>query len=159
MEFSIESDTSSIQASDADIEALLDLVYVQAGYTSRDLAQTMFAATAVRNRGQLIIARDAQRRQLVGMIILVPPTSAASHSKEAELHLLAVDPGFRGHGLGRQLVNTSLAMAQKAGFDKIILRTQTTMTIAHNLYESFGFKQIGTVMRDTTEFKVYERHL
>ena len=133
------------QVTDADLERLLHKVYVGGGFTDPDVAQSLFVARAVRERGELIVAKHKADGALLGMVIMVPPTSAArklAADDEAEMHLLAVDAEHRGLGLGARLVDSALASAKAAGCDRMVLWTQPTMHAAQRLYERSGFLRV-----------------
>ncbi len=151
-------------AGDEELERLLLLVYVDAGFTEPHLAPTAFAASALRDRGQLYLARDTADQSLVGMVIVVPPSSPAKHlaaDNEAEMHLLAVAPKQRGSGVGRQLVEAAMQAAQSLKLARMVLWTQPAMEPAQRLYERTGF--VRAPARDWSgggrDFLVYERAL
>lgn len=159
MEFTIDR-IEKLSASDREIFDLLSEVYVQAGFTTAEMAETVFAPAKVRNRGFLFIAREAASNALSGMVIVVPPDSPAAvkaKASECEMHLLGVLPKFRGHGLGRQLVEQAIAFAGDKGWSKMMLWTQKPMQEAHNLYESTGFVRDGEMRRNGIDFLVFER--
>src|SRR5690606_23445368 len=134
-------DDALVRADDAQLVGLLRAVYVGGGFTAEEVAATVFSPAAVRARGQLLYAR-AEGGELVGTVVVVPPESEASHlarSDEAELHLLAVSNGWRGHGIGRALVDAAIAAALDAGYRGMVLWTQPTMHAAHRVYERAGF--------------------
>jgi ribosomal protein S18 acetylase RimI-like enzyme len=144
-----------------DIEALLREVYVVGGFTESTVADSAFAATAVFNRGQLLVARDTETQKLAGMVIVVPATSAARRfatSGEVEMHLLAVSPACRRMGVGDLLVTSALDSARADGAQKMILWTQTSMTDAHRLYERHLFKRtpIRDFEKSGRQFLVFE---
>lgn len=61
---------------------------------------------------------------------------------EAELLLLGVRPGFRRQGVGRALLDRSIAMAGALGARRIHLEVREGNE-ARLLYDSAGFSQIG----------------
>jgi ribosomal protein S18 acetylase RimI-like enzyme len=60
---------------------------------------------------------------------------------EGEFRMLAVDPVAQGRGVGRALVAQVIDGFRAAGTRSIVLCSMTTMTAAHRLYESLGFRR------------------
>ncbi|HEX6456446.1 MAG TPA: GNAT family N-acetyltransferase [Solirubrobacterales bacterium] len=58
---------------------------------------------------------------------------------EAHLQELYVVPPLRGQGIGRALMEATIALARERGADGIDLNTGETDTAARGLYESMGF--------------------
>ena len=151
-----------LQIADHEISGLLTQVYVAGGFTTPEEAASLFEPSAIRTRGILIGARDHRNSNLAGFIIVVPPDSPARRlatNNEGELHLLGVLPGYRRHGLGRQLIDASIDKASRLGYSKLILWTQFSMISAQKLYEAAGFQYINDIERNGRKFKVYERAL
>jgi GNAT superfamily N-acetyltransferase len=155
-------------ASDAALEAVLHRVYVDEGFTPPERAASLFRASAVRARGDILCAwaREEPTRP-VGLIIVVPSTSAArkiARDDEAEIHLLAVEKPYRAGGVGRRLVESAEFAAQRAGSTGVVLWTQPTMLAAQHLYATRGFSrapardaEISALSGRT--FLVYEKRL
>ncbi len=58
----------------------------------------------------------------------------------AQLRLLILTPGARGHGLGGRLVDECIAFARSKGYRKLMLWTQSNLLAARTIYRSRGFK-------------------
>lgn len=153
-------DIDKLNVSDTEISELLHLVYVEGGFTTSDVAKNLFEPNAVRNRGFVLGARETTSNEFSGMIIVVPPKSAAiirAQENECEIHLLGVKPKFRGCGLGRDLVAEAIEISENSNWSRIILWTQKSMKKAQCLYESFNFQQIDKIIKNGIEFLVYAR--
>jgi|KBSMisStaDraftv2_1062788.scaffolds.fasta_scaffold38429_3 DNA-binding MarR family transcriptional regulator/N-acetylglutamate synthase-like GNAT family acetyltransferase len=74
----------------------------------------------------------------VGCIFLV-----AKDATTAKLRLLLVEPETRGLGVGRTLVSQCVNFAREAGYEKVVLWTQETLTAARHLYDQAGFQRIA----------------
>jgi ribosomal protein S18 acetylase RimI-like enzyme len=131
-----------VRIEDAEIEDLLQRAYVQGGFTDPEQASSMFAAKSVRARGELLVVTDPGDGHLLGLVIVVPPTSPGrrlARDDEAEMQLLAVAPECQGRGIGRALVRATIATAKRLGYPAMVLWTQPTMLAAQHLYVAEGF--------------------
>jgi len=160
---SVELAADTSVADDA-IETLLHDVYVQGGFTVPEVASTLFRASAVRARGDLLVARDPTDGRLLGMVIVAGPEGPArklARPGEAEMHLLAVAPAVRSRGLGRTLVDTAVEHAGARGFRRMVLWTQPGMHAAHRLYLAAGFERITRLDFETNgrSFLVFQRQV
>ncbi len=75
--------------------------------------------------------------QLIGYSIL--STAAA----EAHILNLCIDPDFRRHGYGAQMLEHLLDYARSLGIERIFLEVRPSNDVAIRLYERAGFKQLG----------------
>lgn len=62
---------------------------------------------------------------------------------EAELLRMAVDPGLRGHGLGRALLGACETEFSRMGITTLLLEVRVSNLAARALYETAGWKQDG----------------
>ncbi|MBT2498759.1 GNAT family N-acetyltransferase [Agromyces sp. ISL-38] len=70
------------------------------------------------------------------------PYSRVAVPGEAEIRLLAVDPGAQGAGLGEALMRASLEAALEWGADALVLDTGAANTRAQSLYERLRFDRV-----------------
>lgn len=63
-------------------------------------------------------------------------------SPDARMRLLLVDPAVRGLGLGRRLVGECVAFAGRAGYGRLLLRTEDAFTSSHRIVEAAGFELV-----------------
>ncbi|GAA6145443.1 hypothetical protein NBRC116585_15610 [Thalassolituus maritimus] len=162
-DMNFEFDTAeNLKIVDSELTEILKEVYVDGGFTDSELAEEIFEATAVRDRGAIFGIRNRESFELAGIVILVPPGSKASRlakDGEVEMQLLGVRSKFRGQGLGKRLVAQAIAEARADCCSKMVLWTQRSMVAAHHLYESNGFLQVGSFERNGREFLVYSINL
>jgi len=62
---------------------------------------------------------------------------------EAHLLNVAVSAEKQGQGLGRFLLNQAVACARGLGMESVLLEVRPSNTRALEIYERYGFKQIG----------------
>lgn len=67
--------------------------------------------------------------------------SATRETDAAGFRLLAVDPGTRGLGVGRALVDACLSRARADGVEQVIIHTTRAMTVAWAMYTRLGFER------------------
>lgn len=67
------------------------------------------------------------------------PLINSDHLNACEMKRLFVRAGFRGLGLGRQLVEAIIELAQQAGYTTMLLDTLSDMESARALYQELGF--------------------
>lgn len=139
--------TDSLQA----LTLLLNRAYAELGamglnYTAVD--QTPEVTAQRITGGQCFIAK--WNGQWVGTV-LCKPTDARSECVYftkpgvATLRQLAVEPDFRGKGIGLQLIRCCQAWARDQGFEELALDTALRATHLVSLYTRLGFKPVGQV--------------
>jgi mycothiol synthase len=66
------------------------------------------------------------------------------HDALGEIYVLAVDPDYKGQGIGRNLTLTGLNYLQYQGLNKVMLYVGIENKPAYNLYKSLGFNEFGS---------------
>jgi [ribosomal protein S18]-alanine N-acetyltransferase len=92
-------------------------------------------ARAMRNRDCVVLgARD--RRRLIGFAIM------EFYAVHAHLNLLAVVPGYRRMGIGKQLLDWLEASARTAGIFTVNLELRAGNDGARSFYEKLGYREV-----------------
>lgn len=89
--------------------------------------------------------------QPAGCIALKPLTEEIV----CEMKRLYVPPGFRGRGIGEQLVTALLNEARELGYKTMKLDTITRLQSAIKMYKAYGFIEIPAYYNNPTEDVVY----
>jgi GNAT superfamily N-acetyltransferase len=85
------------------------------------------------------IAERAGRR--VGCVFCVRSRDATD-DHTAQLRILLVTPEGRGLGLGRELVDRTIAFARAAGYRRLVLWTNEPLAAARRIYLERGFRLV-----------------
>ncbi len=135
-----------IAADPAQIEAVRDVFREYARALGVDLCFQNFESELAglpgdysAPRGTLLMARV--NAELAGCCAL-RPLDNSDYPNACEMKRLFTRPDFRGLGLGRSLVEATLAFAQQAGYDCVLLDTLSDMEAARALYDDLGFEEI-----------------
>ncbi|HEX7029288.1 MAG TPA: GNAT family N-acetyltransferase [Gammaproteobacteria bacterium] len=67
--------------------------------------------------------------------------SATRVRNASGIRLLAVDPEFRGMGVGKTLTEACIRLAKASGHAQLVLHTTQAMKIAWGMYEKLGFRR------------------
>lgn len=62
---------------------------------------------------------------------------------EGDVQTIALDPGSRGGGQGRRLMNALLDAGEGLGVREVFLEVRADNPVARGLYASLGFEEIG----------------
>lgn len=81
----------------------------------------------------------------MGCVFLVRERSA---EKTARLRLLHVEAAARGLGLGKALVRQCTEFARQAGYERIVLWTNSVLAAARHLYETEGYRLVEEVEKE-----------
>jgi GNAT superfamily N-acetyltransferase len=117
-------------------------------YTQEYGFDATFEALVARIVSDFLMNFDAERERCwmaevdgrpAGHVFLV---KHPEQPKTAKLRLLCVEPEARGLGLGHALVYECIQFAREAGYEKIVLWTQSILTSAQHIYQKAGFRLV-----------------
>jgi GNAT superfamily N-acetyltransferase len=132
------------QATEEDLPALCDLLtvlFTQEAEFHPDPARQRDGLALILNdpaKGRLLVARDAGGTA-VGMANLLYSVSTFLGGKVAVLEDVVVHPDFRGRGIGTQLLQGALELAEAEGCRRVTLLTDAANVTAQAFYERHGF--------------------
>lgn len=110
----------------------------RSGYAAR------LADTAPRDRdAEVWVAEESG--EILGSVTICPEGSAwaqRAQPGEGEFRMLAVDPGARGRGVGRALLDLTVERFRGDGARAVVLGSLEDMLDAHRLYERAGFERV-----------------
>lgn len=98
-------------------------------------SRSVFASTILEGH-DCWVARDAAH-VVVGYFVLMPVVD------EAHLLTIAVRGDLQGRGLGRKLLEHVIELARENRLDSILLEVRPSNVRAVDLYEHYGFTEIG----------------
>jgi N-acetylglutamate synthase-like GNAT family acetyltransferase len=82
-------------------------------------------------------AENSAQSQVVGCVALIPMGDGIF-----ELSKMAVSPAMRGRGIGRKLLEHTIAQARALGARGLFLGSNSILKDAIHLYESLGFRHV-----------------
>jgi putative acetyltransferase len=103
---------------------------------AKDIETLSDPQTAILNKGGKVFMVYAGE-EAVGCVALI-----AMGAGVYELSKMAVSPGLRGLGIGRRLLEYSIAQARGIGARSLFLGSSTKLKNAVHLYESVGFRHV-----------------
>ena len=98
-----------------------------------------FAEIEADKNNELIVAENDS--DIVGTLqITFTPSISFQGGKRATVESVRVDEKYRGHGIGKELMNWAINRAKQENCIAIQLTTNNERTDAHRFYENLGFK-------------------
>jgi ribosomal protein S18 acetylase RimI-like enzyme len=97
----------------------------------------------VHNGGQIFFA--ISKREVIGTVAMIK-----NSDKIYELAKMTVKSSFRGKGIANLLMDKCIEFAFKKNASEIFLISNDSLTVARNLYEKYGFKE---VILDSQKYK------
>ena len=89
----------------------------------------------VENGGQIFFALNNQ--SAIGTVAMIK-----SSDDRFELAKMTVKEGFRGKGIANMLMDECIKFAKQNSSREIFLISNDSLTIARNLYDKYGFKDV-----------------
>jgi ribosomal protein S18 acetylase RimI-like enzyme len=92
----------------------------------------------------VLAAVDAGPAELGGVTLAFPgsPLAELGGPGDAEIRMLAVDPGAHGRGIGSALAAACVERARdEPGIKRVVLCSQPSMRAAHRIYARLGFER------------------
>lgn len=123
------------------------IVYRHAAmYTAEYGINTKFESLTARIGADFLDNFDASKERLwvaekdgnfLGCIMVV---KSAKAQNTAQIRLLLVEKAARGLGLGKKLAKAAVDFAQEAGYETVVLWTQSELLSARSIYKNLGFE-------------------
>ena len=89
----------------------------------------------IHNGGQVFFALENQK--VIGTVAMIK-----SSDDRFELAKMTVQEDFRGKGIANMLMDECLEFAKENKAKEIFLISNNSLTIARNLYDKYGFKEV-----------------
>lgn len=110
------------------------------GYNPNTVEEITFHAnSSTCSRQDVILARDGDRAVGYCWTAVVCEKGMPS-ARKGRIHMLGVDPDYRGKGIGRELMMAGLARLRSRGLNGAELTVDSQNKVAFALYESVGFE-------------------
>ncbi|HUS18878.1 MAG TPA: GNAT family N-acetyltransferase [Terriglobales bacterium] len=79
-----------------------------------------------------------------------------AEQRTGEMKRLFVRPGFRGRGVGKELMDSVLAAAREIGYQRVVLDTvRGKMDTAIAMYRAYGFREVANYCENPVEGVLY----
>ena len=122
-------------ADPSDLDAIMTLE--RASFPTDAWSETMMREELSSPHGHYLVIEDAGRVVGYGGVRVAPGLP------DADIQTLALDPQVRGRGQGRALLRALVSHARDAGAKKVFLEVRADNPVAHALYVSEGFGELG----------------
>ena len=90
----------------------------------------------IHNGGQIFFA--ISRNEVIGTVAMIK-----NSDKIYELAKMTVKSSYRGKGIANLLMDKCIEFAFKKNASEIFLISNDSLTVARNLYEKYGFKEVA----------------
>ena len=100
---------------------------------------TLIAGLQDQPHALVLLAYDRERP--VGLLIGFEGFSTFQARRLLNIHDIAVDPGWRGRGIGRLLMQQAEAVARERGYGQVTLEVREDNPVAQALYQAEGFRE------------------
>ena len=90
-------------------------------------------------RDASFLVRPAASDRLIAMVLTSTVADKVGHTTQ-----VCVMPGYRGHGIGRQLMENVIAALRKRHYESLSLTVTSINKRAVELYEHLGFRTVKT---------------
>lgn len=97
--------------------------------------------------GAVVYVGDMAEYRAEGKVTTLKDTSG--------IRLLAVDPKFRGMGIGRKLTEFCIDLARQKGHPQVALHSTEAMHVAWKMYERMGFERSEDIDMELGAVKIY----
>ncbi len=131
------------RADNRDRQRIWDLIFtILSGYGLTMDAETIdhdltdIEANYWRQNGAFYVLMDGE--ELIGTVALHYVSETV-----CELGRMYLAPGYRGRGLGRNLLHYALQQAEARGFAEVVLKTASVLKEALSLYRRAGFVPVA----------------
>jgi ribosomal protein S18 acetylase RimI-like enzyme len=119
----------------------------QLGHNYKELTKEDFIGILESACTTLLVAREVKTNTIVGMVTLL--VFRIPYVKKGYLDDLSVDEAYRGHGLGRKLMEASIAFFKDSGVAYADCTSRPRREASNNLYEKVGFQK-----RETNVYRI-----
>lgn len=91
---------------------------------------------------RMLVIKDAKNSHCLGCIGIGPLAGLPPEEGIGEIRDLVVDINVRKRGIGRQLLQLAVSVAQQMGYNRLYLETTPEMEKAQRLFTRFGFRPL-----------------